>query len=102
MAAINAAPRVVHHFSGALIRDRSDALALRTETALADKSRGFWTLEPENERRFIGFIGIENDNATLPISPREETGGQPSTGIAAMPPRPPGRRSGSVPSHATD
>ena len=73
-AELNADPRVMEFFPARLDRAASDALALRIEAKIAERSWGLWAAEIRATGEFIGFIGLQPPIAQLPCSPCIEVG----------------------------
>ena len=73
-AALNADPRVMEFFSGVLDRARSDALAARERSRIAERGYGLYAAEVKETGRFIGFIGLADVTFTAAFAPAVEVG----------------------------
>ena len=73
-AAINADPRVVEHFPGALSREESDALAARIEAHFAAHGFAQWAVEVRGLVPFAGFIGLSVPQFEAHFTPCVEIG----------------------------
>lgn len=73
-AALNADPRVMEFFPGALARSESDAMAGRIHALIAEQGWGFWAVEEIQTASFIGFAGLHLCDADMPFMPRLEIG----------------------------
>jgi len=73
-ATLNADPRVMEYFPAPLVRAESDALADRCQSLIAERGWGFWAVEIQATREFIGFVGLHSPAAELPFSPCVEIG----------------------------
>jgi len=71
-AALNADARVAEHLPGPLSRAESDALTLRLQALIEERSWGFWALELKASGELIGFVGLGSVPAGLPSSPGVE------------------------------
>jgi RimJ/RimL family protein N-acetyltransferase len=72
-AELNGDPRVMEFFPSVLTRRQSDAIADRCESLIAERGWGFWAVELEQDRSFIGFVGLHTPTE-LPFSPCTEIG----------------------------
>ena len=57
-AAMNADPVVMEYFPATLARDASDAFVARIETCFAENGYGLWAVEPVDDPRFAGYVGL--------------------------------------------
>ena len=84
-AAMNADPLVMAHFEGTLPPEASDAWLAQMDArfdALVDRiverwasdGHGLWAVEPREDGRFIGFIGLAAPNFTAAFTPCVEVG----------------------------
>ena len=73
-AALNADPRVMEYFPAPLARAESDAMADRCQSLIKERGWGFWAVETQTTREFIGFVGLHSPAAELPFSPCVEVG----------------------------
>lgn len=73
-AALNADPRVMEFFPELLARPASDAMADRISALISERGWGFWALEEARTASFIGFAGLHQCDADMPVVPRLEIG----------------------------
>jgi RimJ/RimL family protein N-acetyltransferase len=74
-AALNADPTVMEHFPRTLSTKESAALVERFEAGFEQRGYGFWAVETtEQERPFIGYVGISPAALNLPFAPAVEVG----------------------------
>ncbi len=73
-AALNADPRVMEFFPATLDRAASDAMAERCRSLVAERGWGFWAVELRATGEFIGFVGLNEPEAALPVAPCVEIG----------------------------
>jgi len=73
-ARMNADPRVMAHFSAALTREESDALADRIDAHFARRGFGAWAVEIPEVAPFAGFIGLAVPDFDAPFMPSVEIG----------------------------
>ena len=73
-AALNADPRVMTHFPGALDRAASDALAADIQADLEANGFGLWAVEVPGIAPFIGFVGATEPDFDAPFMPAVEIG----------------------------
>ena len=73
-AQMNADPRVMAHFSAALTREESDALADRIDAHFARRGFGAWAVEIPEVAPFAGFIGLAVPDFDAPFMPSVEIG----------------------------
>ncbi|TVO53475.1 GNAT family N-acetyltransferase [Denitromonas halophila] len=73
-AALNADPEVMAFFPSPLSRAASDALAARCAALIEARGWGFWACELKRTGEFIGFVGLHEPPAALPLSPCVEIG----------------------------
>lgn len=73
-AALNADPTVMKFFPGILNRAKSDLLADRCQSLIAERGWGFWAVEIRDTQEFIGFVGLHTPAPELPFSPCVEVG----------------------------
>lgn len=73
-AALNADPEVMEFFPKQLNRQESEELARRCQSQIDEKGWSFWAAELKETQEFIGFLGLHNPKASLPISPCIEIG----------------------------
>lgn len=73
-AALNADPRVMEYFPGAMSREESDALVTRIEDHFDQHGFGLWAVEIPNVVPFAGFIGLAIPRFTAHFTPCVEIG----------------------------
>ncbi len=74
-AAMNADPEVMSHLGGPVGRTASDVLVGRFLQKWDEEPRfGFWAVELATERRFIGFVGLNRPDFSVPPAPCVEIG----------------------------
>jgi RimJ/RimL family protein N-acetyltransferase len=73
-AELNADPEVMRYFPAPLRRERSDALADRERTAIAEKGWGMWAVEVVGGAPFTGFIGLAELRFDAHFTPAVEVG----------------------------
>lgn len=73
-AALNADPRVMQHFVGALSRDESDARATTYSSEIENYGFGFWAVEVPGVAPFVGFVGLRRATFEAPFCPCVEIG----------------------------
>jgi RimJ/RimL family protein N-acetyltransferase len=73
-AALNADLEVMRNFPGTLDRERSDAMAERIQSRLADDGFGLWAAEVPGVAPFIGFIGLARPQFEAHFTPAVEVG----------------------------
>lgn len=65
-AALNADPEVMEYFPSVLSAAESDALADRIEGHFEQYGYGLWAVEPEQTGDFIGFVGLNRPDFSIP------------------------------------
>lgn len=73
-AQLNADPRVMKYFPGALTRKESDQLAKRMTDAQRQQGWGFWAVSIPGQSDFIGCIGLAHVSFDAPFTPAVEVG----------------------------
>jgi RimJ/RimL family protein N-acetyltransferase len=73
-ARLNADPRVVEFFQGALSREESDAMADRIEDHFERHGFGLWAVEAPGVTPFAGFVGLAVPRFEAPFTPCIEIG----------------------------
>jgi RimJ/RimL family protein N-acetyltransferase len=73
-AAMNSDSRVMEFFPGLLSSSESDALATEIRARIARRGWGMWAVQIEGEAPFIGFVGLNVPEYTIPASPCVEIG----------------------------
>lgn len=73
-AAMNADPEVMQFFPGTMNEAQSQAMADHCEALIAERGWGFWALEQQQQKRFLGFVGLNIPNVMLPFQPCVEIG----------------------------
>jgi len=71
---INADPVVMEYYPEVLNEAESNAMALKLENLISERSWGFWALELTDEKKFIGFVGLHKPTYELPVTPCVEIG----------------------------
>lgn len=67
-AALTADPEVMRHFPAPLSREDSDALADRSRLHIEDHGWGRWVVERRSDAAFLGFTGLSQAPATIPLA----------------------------------
>jgi RimJ/RimL family protein N-acetyltransferase len=73
-AALNGDSEVMRHFPGTLDRARSDAIARRVGTEIAERGWGLWAVEVVDGAPFIGFVGLDKPRFQAHFTPAVEVG----------------------------
>ena len=73
-AALTADAEVMRYFPAPLDRAQSDTLADAIHLRLTRQGWGFWAVEEQASRQFIGFVGLNIPSPDLPFSPCVEVG----------------------------
>ena len=73
-ALINADPEVKAYYPSVLNRKESNALADKLKSKIAVQGWGFWAVELKANKKFIGFVGINEPDYETPVSPMTEIG----------------------------
>ena len=73
-AALNDDPKVMQFYPALLTRSESDTMANRCQTLIAERGWGFWAVETNIIREFVGFVGLHIPVPGLPFSPCVEIG----------------------------
>src|SRR5215472_4796932 len=73
-AALNADPRVMHHFPSTLSRAESDARAGTIREHFARHGFGLWAVEVPGVAGFIGFVGLATATFEAHFTPCVEIG----------------------------
>lgn len=72
-AKMSADPLVMEYFPRCYSRALSDEVADKTRSLIAEKGWGFWAVELQTTKQFIGFVGLHAPD-NLPCSPCVEVG----------------------------
>jgi ribosomal-protein-alanine N-acetyltransferase/3-dehydroquinate dehydratase/shikimate dehydrogenase len=72
--ALNADPRVMEHFPATLAPEETDAGIARIQNHFDRHGFGFYAVELNEERTFIGFIGLNIPSFDAPFMPAVEIG----------------------------
>ncbi len=75
-AEINADEHVMRFYPSVLSREESDDQAARMSGLIEEKGWGFWAVEEKASQRFIGFVGLhqQEQGSGIPCSPMVEIG----------------------------
>jgi RimJ/RimL family protein N-acetyltransferase len=73
-AALNSDPRVMEFFPAALSRAESDAFAARIQAGFARRGWGMWAVDAPGVSPFLGYVGLEEPGAHVPVAPCVEIG----------------------------
>lgn len=75
-ADLNADPEVMRYFPNCLSRVESDALAKYLQQMITERGWGFWAVELKTTHQFIGFVGLNSQDAQsgIPHVPLVEIG----------------------------
>lgn len=66
--------RVMEFFPSPLDAKESEAVASTCQALIKERGWGFWAVELNENKKFIGFIGLHIPTADLPFSPCVEVG----------------------------
>ena len=73
-ARLNANPEVMRYFPSTLNQEKSDDLANRIRQKMERFGWGFWALERQHDGQFLGFVGLNDPDYSVPVSPCTEIG----------------------------
>ena len=73
-AKMNADPVVMQYFPKILTREESNTMAVKIENRIAQNGWGFWAVELKGQASFIGFVGLNEPDYSLPVTPCVEIG----------------------------
>jgi RimJ/RimL family protein N-acetyltransferase len=73
-AQMNADPAVMEFYPNVMDTHESNAMAIKLELLLAERSWGFWAIELIDKKSFIGFVGLHEPTYDLPVTPCVEIG----------------------------
>ena len=73
-AKLNSNPKVMKHFPKTLNRMESDAVIARFSSAINDRGWGFWAVELNDCKSFVGFIGLSQLPVDHPLASAVEIG----------------------------
>lgn len=73
-AKLNADAEVMEYYPDTLTQLESNDMAERFEALLAFKGWGFWVVERLDEKKFMGFVGLNEPTYDLPVTPCVEIG----------------------------
>ena len=73
-ARLNADSEVMKYYPDTLSELESNDMAERFEALLAYNGWGFWVVEKIDEKKFMGFVGLNKPTYELPVSPCVEIG----------------------------
>jgi len=73
-ARLNADPDVMKYYPDILTQLESNDMAERFEALLAHRGWGFWVVEKSDEKKFMGFVGLNESTYELPVTPCVEIG----------------------------
>ncbi|MEM7284927.1 MAG: GNAT family N-acetyltransferase [Actinomycetota bacterium] len=73
-AALNADPVVMEHFPSPLDRAASDALIAREQARIDERGWGLWAVEVVATGRFVGFVGLAEEDFGFDWTPAVEIG----------------------------
>lgn len=71
---MNADPVVMEYYPSTLSEEESNAIANKLMGLISERSWGFWAVETQNEKKFIGFVGLHKPTYDLPVTPCVEVG----------------------------
>jgi RimJ/RimL family protein N-acetyltransferase len=74
LAALNADPQVMEHFSAPLTGAQSDALVARVERHFEQRGYGLWAVARHDDDALLGFTGLEPVGFDAPFTPVLEVG----------------------------
>lgn len=73
-ASMNADAQVMQYFPKVLSAEESNVLADKFNSMLFERSWGFWAVEIKDTKKFIGFVGLNEPDYKLPVTPCVEVG----------------------------
>lgn len=73
-AEINADPEVMKFYPSTLTENESNSMAEKIMSLITENSWGFWAAELIKEKKFIGFVGLNQPAYKLPVNPCVEIG----------------------------
>ena len=73
-ARINADPQVMAYYPEPLSELQSNMMMDKITALINEKGWGFWAVETIEDKQFIGFVGLHEPTARLPVSPCVEIG----------------------------
>ena len=73
-AALNADAEVMKYYPGVLTQLESNDMAERFEALLEYNGWGFWVVEKLDDKKFMGFVGLNEPTYELPVTPCIEIG----------------------------
>ena len=71
---INADPKVMEYFPSTLSEEESQTMAQKIRSRIERNGWGFWAVESISDKEFLGFIGLNEPDYQLPVSPCIEVG----------------------------
>lgn len=71
---LNSDPVVMEYFPNLLTEPESNSLANDLQARISENGWGFWALELKENRRFLGFVGLNSPKLDLPFTPCIEIG----------------------------
>ena len=71
---LNSDPKVMEYFPKVLSREESDELAEEIRRRLRTFGWGFWAVEEKASGEFVGFVGLNRPQFSLPFTPCIEVG----------------------------
>ena len=73
-AKLNADPVVMNYFPSVMSTEESNILAEKITTKIDANGWGFWAVECLSDKRFIGFVGLNEPHYDMPVYPCFEIG----------------------------
>ena len=73
-AKMNANPEVMKYYPRVLSTAESNAMAQKLAKLISQRGWGFWAVEKRDEKKFIGFVGLNIPSYELPVTPCVEIG----------------------------
>ena len=73
-AELNADVEVMKYYPDIMSELDSNDMAQRFEASLARRGWGYWVVEKPGEEKFMGFVGLNEPDYDLPVSPCVEIG----------------------------
>lgn len=71
---VNANPEVMESFPSVLTKEQSRVLAQRIRDKISQNGWGFWAVERISDNKFLGFVGLNEPDYEMPVSPCIEVG----------------------------
>jgi len=73
-AEMNSDPEVMKYYPSLMTKTESDKMANKIQGLISKRGWGFWAVEEQKNKQFIGFVGLHEPIQELPFSPCVEIG----------------------------